>query len=151
MGGIDLPRIDSCRHRRNHIPPSPQRRHLSFLLQDLGGEGDSHPCPGHHLGDHLAPLPPPLPQGVNRLKNPPPTEVIVSVISYVPLELPFFLRCCVETLSIHPCFGEALSNTIFLTTDSFCFSFLEIFREVWSSEPHSQGNIHRHQHGRLIE
>jgi hypothetical protein len=42
----------------------------------------------------------PLPQGVNRLKNPPPPDVIVSVIGYVPLELPLFMRCCVETLSI---------------------------------------------------
>ena len=94
---------------------------------------------------------PPLPQGVNRLKNPPPPDVIVSVIGYVPLELSLFMRCCVETLSRRPCLGEALSIKRFLTSDSFCFSFLEIFREVWSSEPYSQGNIHRHQHGWLIE
>ncbi len=56
-----------------------------------------------------APSPPP-PQGVSRCKNPRPPVLIVFVIGYVPLELPFFYELPCGNPFIFPCFGEALGN-----------------------------------------
>ncbi len=112
--------------------------------------------------------PSPLPQGVNQLKIPPPPEVIVSVLG-CPSGVAFIYEVLYGTTFIFPCFWGGIEYQMFLTTNFFCFSFLEILREVWSSITPlvkltvieifvginmngllSRHSIHRRQHRRLI-
>ena len=96
-----------------HTPLSPQRRHLSFLLvQGLGGEGDSHPCPGHCLGDPWGHPPPLSPRGelVKEASSPGSHRFCyrlrLSGVAFI------YEVLCGNTFNC-PCFGEALSISYF--------------------------------------
>ena len=55
---------------------------------------------------------PPLPQGVNRLKNPPPPEVIVSVFGR-PFEVAFIYEVLYGTTFSCPCFWGGVEYHMF--------------------------------------
>ena len=169
VGGIILPRIDSCHCRRSHTPQSPQRRHLSFLLHDLGGKGDSHPCPGHRLGDPRGHHPPPSPRGESVKESPSPGSHSFCSRLIRPSGVAFIYEILYGTTFICPCFWGGVEDQMFLTTNFFCFLFLKILQEVWSSITPlvkltvteifiginmdgllSRHSIHRRQHRRLI-